>query len=104
MSNYVFTYAIHHLRYNCMCCNRIVEGDVSENPIVISPIYDGLIFRTQGNFGSRVFDPMPIDVEEILQVVICDECLKKKAKRVTHIRKIKREVTAEAGEFHPREG
>ena len=84
-----------------MCCNKIVEGDVDENPLVISPVYNGLIFRSTGNFGSTVFDPMPIGVEEILQVVICDDCMKKKAKRVTRIHNIQREMTAERGEFTP---
>ena len=90
-----------YVRLNCMCCNRIVEGDVNENPLIISPVYNGLIFRATGNFGSTVFDPMPIGVEEILQVVICDDCMKKKAKRVTRIHNIQREMTAECGEFNP---
>ena len=84
-----------------MCCNKIVEGDVDENPLVISPVYNGLIFRSTGNFGSTVFDPMPIGVEEILQVVICDDCMKKKAKRVTRLHNIRREATAEAEPFDP---
>jgi len=105
-----------YCKFNCMCCNRIVEGDVDENPLVIhiqgvgveqiislglldSPVYNGLIFRATGNFGSTVFDPMPIGIEEILQVVICDDCMKKKAKRVTRIHNIQREITAERGEF-----
>jgi len=90
-----------YVRFNCMCCNKIVEGDVDENPLVISPVYNGLVFRATGNFGSTVFDPIPIGVEEILQVVVCDDCMKKKAKRVTRLYNIKREMTAERGEFNP---
>lgn len=88
-------------KFNCMCCNRILEGNVHDNPLIISPVYNGLIFRSTGNFGSTVFDPMPIDTEEILQVVICDDCMKKKAGRVTWLHNIRREETAERGEFNP---
>jgi len=76
-------------------------GDVSEDPLVISPMYHGLIFRSTGNYGSTVFDPMPIGVEEILQVIICDDCMKRKAKRVIRLHNIRRETTADIGEFDP---
>lgn len=90
-----------YIRMNCICCNKIVEVYVNENPLAISPAYYGLIFRSTGNFGSKVLDSTPVGGGEILQVVICDDCMKKKAKRVTRIYNIKLETTAECGEFHP---
>lgn len=89
------------IKLNCICCDRVLEAEPTDNPIVIHPVYDGLIFRSTGNFGSTIFDPMPRQVEEMLQVIICDDCIKRKAKRVTLIHNIKRETTAESGEFQP---
>lgn len=91
---------------NCICCGLAlkIEPDVSDNPMTIFPVYDGLVFRATGNFGSTVFDPMsflPGKKEEILQVIICDYCIKQKAKWVTRLYNIKREVTAEIGGFTP---
>lgn len=87
----------------CFCCDKwlSVEFFDSNNPLTINPVYDGLIFRTTGNFGSKIFDPMPIGVEEFLQVVVCDDCIKNKAKWVTRIHNIQRNTTSEAGEFNP---
>ncbi len=91
-------------KVNCICCDSVLEAEPTDNPIVITPVYDGLIFRATGNYGSRVFDPMPFmpgRKEEMLQVIICDACILGKAKRVTRIYNIKRETTAESGEFTP---
>lgn len=91
---------------NCICCNRVVETELlsTSNPLVIYPAYGGLLFRSSGNYGSTVFDPMaflPGRKEEVLQVMICDECIKKNAKRVKLIHNIKRTTTSELGEFKP---
>lgn len=84
---------------NCICCDRILETEPTDNPLVIYPVYDGLIFRAVGNFGSTVFDPAPAGREEILQVIICDDCIKKNAKRVIRIHKIRREDVADSESF-----
>jgi hypothetical protein len=65
------------------------------NPIDIMPVYDGLIFRSTGNYGS-LFDPL---FKEFLQVVICDECIKSKTGRVTWIHNIISSSTANAEPF-----
>lgn len=83
----------------CFCCNRILEAEPTENPMVIPPVYSGIVFRSTGNFGSAIFDPMPIGGEEMLQIVICDECIKWKVKWVTRIHNIKRDVTADIEPF-----
>jgi len=89
-----------YTRLNCFCCNRIVDSEMPENPMVIGIAYRALLFRATGNYGSSVFDP-PHECPEILQIVICDDCLKKKAKRVTRLYNIEHEATAECGEFIP---
>lgn len=79
----------------CFCCNARLEVEIGDtDPLDMAPVYDGLIFRSAGNFGSTVFDPMPIGVEEYLQVIICDDCIKTKIKRVTRIHNIDRSVTS----------
>ena len=85
----------------CICCGGVLGAEPSDDPLTISPVYNGLIFRSNGNFGSTVFDPMPIGVEDILEVIICDDCVKARAKRVRRIYNIRREVTAECEGFTP---
>ncbi len=83
----------------CFSCDRILEEEPCSEPLTLHPIYDGLIFRSNGNYGSTIFDPMPIGIEEMLQIIICDDCIKRKGKRVTRIHNIKRKVTADAEPF-----
>ncbi len=91
-------------KFKCICCDRVLDAELSDNPMATYPIYDGLIFRAMGNYGSTVFDPMPFmkgRKEEILQVIICDDCIKKKADQVMRIYNIRREATAESEGFKP---
>jgi len=70
------------------------------NPLVVPPVYDGLVFRATGNYGSSVHDPTSHahgHKEEILQVVICDRCIKTGSSRVSKLFDIKREDTAKIG-------
>lgn len=90
-------------KVQCICCDKWLHAEFldRDDPLTTSPVYDGLIFRSTGNFGSTIFDPMPIGVEEYLQVVICDDCIKAKSNHVTWIHNIERKITSEAGEFSP---
>ncbi len=84
----------------CFCCGKKLAVEfLNDDPFPISPVYDGLIFRASGNFGSTIFDPMPIGVEEYLQVIICDDCIKRNTQRVTRIHNIKRKITSDSSEF-----
>ena len=85
----------------CICCGNGFATESSDNPIDIFSVYGGLIFRSTGNYGSHVFDPMPTQKEEMLQVIICDECIRKNASRVKRIHNIKRKVTAKIEKFKP---
>ena len=90
---------------HCICCNTIVETerDCDDNPLVIGPVYDGLIFRASGNFGSTIFDPMPIGVQEFLEIVICDDCIGDRADRVAWIHSVDTVTTAKTTPFSERE-
>lgn len=81
----------------CFCCNRVIEVETGDNPMVIPAAYGAIIFRATGNYGSTIFDPLPIRKEEILQIIICDDCVRKNG--ATLIRNIKRTVTADTELF-----
>lgn len=83
----------------CICRGKILQIEPSDNPPTIAPVYGGLVFRAHGNFGSGIFDPFPRDNPEMLQIIICDECIKNKVEWVTRIYNIKRDVTADAEPF-----
>ncbi|RLC89137.1 MAG: hypothetical protein DRJ03_00865 [Chloroflexi bacterium] len=86
----------------CICCgNWLSVESLGDDPLTLSPVYDGLIFRASGNYGSTIFDPMPIGQEEYLQVIICDDCVKRNLKRVTRIYNIKHVVVSDVEEFTP---
>lgn len=87
----------------CFSCNKPLEEEPCGDPLTIHPIYGGLIFRSNGNFGSTIFDPMPIGIEEMLQIIICDDCIKRNIKRVIRIHNIDRKVTADSELFSPGE-
>ena len=84
---------------SCICCGCVLEAEPNDNPMVISPVYNGLIFRSTGNYGSTIFDPDSEQREEILQIVICDDCMKMNSESVTLIHNIKRNITAETTPF-----
>lgn len=60
---------------NCIICEVAVENWVDaypDNSSVVHPL-DGTVFRTYGNYGSTVFDPMDASY---LEIVLCNSCLK----------------------------
>lgn len=85
----------------CFCCGKVIMLEPIDNPLIISGVYNGLIFRALGNYGSTVFDPMVVGKEELLQVIICDVCVKRNAGRVTRIHSIKRNSVAKSEQFVP---
>lgn len=59
-------------KLNCIICSAELENwDVYPTKTVVHPI-GGTAFRTYGNYGSSVFDPMDASY---LDIVICDSCL-----------------------------
>ena len=88
----------------CFCCDKIVEFEKAESPTTLHPVYEGLWFRASGNFGSTIFDPLPPYKKdsEFLQIVICDDCIVKKADRVDWVRNIRSNETADVEPFASR--
>lgn len=63
---------------NCIICEaRLEEEDVKEHRLTLwNILYDGIVFKSIGNFGSSEYDPM--DSSEYLEIAICDKCLSSK--------------------------
>ena len=67
------------MKINCIICAAELEnwGVYPPNKTVVHPI-GGTAFRTYGNYGSGVFDPMDASY---LDIVVCDQCLKARLDR-----------------------
>lgn len=91
-------------KYNCFCCDKIIEVEPDTSPTCWNPAYNALWFRAYGNFGSTIFDPLPPynKSSEFLQIVICDACIIKKADLVSHIHNIRQNETADVESFTSR--
>lgn len=87
------------IEVNCFCCGRELEAEPRDNPMVLSGLYNALWFRSNGNYGSTVFDPLTDSLEELLQIVICDCCIKAKIKEVEYIYNIRNRTTSELKTF-----
>lgn len=76
----------------CICfgCGKELQIEPVDNPATIHPVYGGLVFRSLGNYGSTVFDPISprfggYKGDSLLQIVICDDCVTKEGKGVMHV-------------------
>ena len=61
----------------CIVCSKELDNmeyDMKDKKVEVHPM-DGLHFRTYGNYGSVIFDPM--GTGEYLDVAICDLCIMK---------------------------
>jgi len=91
-------------RTECFCCGKKLDLDIhcgDDKPHVISPVYEGLRFRSSGNFGSTIYDPMPISKREFLEIVVCDACIMKRKEKVRHVYGVRTSTTSEAKPFDP---
>jgi hypothetical protein len=65
---------------------KIENFNDETNPKAVGIVYEGLIFRATGNYGSEIFDPVPDN--GFIEIVICDECLLSKKEAVTRVKNI----------------
>jgi hypothetical protein len=69
---------------HCLVCDKKVYTSAPYGTFNSWPMaYDSVVFHSIGNYGSTVYDA---DGGEYLQMVICDECLTKRAKRVRRVK------------------
>lgn len=68
----------------CIICDKELDHVFHQRPPnvlgdeLLNQPSDGLVFRSNGNYGSTIFDP--INDFESLEIAICDDCIKEKRK------------------------
>lgn len=72
----------------CFCCDKKLESCGREPDDIQNPPCDATVWQSVGNYGSTVFDGIYSDV--VLELYICDDCLKAKASFVYQYRTEKR--------------
>lgn len=62
---------------SCIVCKKELESALTGSEIYDRQPAEALSFIAYGNYGSTVFDPMPISgrVVTFLTVNICDKCI-----------------------------
>lgn len=65
----------------CIICDKLLDQQSpSKNAAEIPMIWDGVVFRSSGQFGSRLND-----CNYEIQIIICDQCLIEKISRIDTI-------------------
>ena len=72
----------------CFRCGKNMKVGRDENGYMDKMISDGLFFQAEGNYGSTVFDPSNefTNAREFLEIVICDDCVRKHQNCIDHVR------------------
>ena len=61
---------------HCLICERAIEADDIA-------VHDATVWRSDGNFGSKVYDSLAGDV--FLEAFVCDECLLRKKSLIDEV-------------------
>ena len=71
----------------CFVCGKKLKEERAKRGegLTWEPLSDGLWFRSAGNYGSTIFDPMMPNDHDWLEIAICDECVLAKQKEITVI-------------------
>jgi hypothetical protein len=83
----------------CECDLEIEKNTKQQFGTSIPIVYDATIWRSHGNYGSKLFDPMTS--LEFLEACVCDSCLIKKKDLIYHIHVEKKQEVVKAGLFEP---
>lgn len=77
----------------CLKCGKQLKDATNSSPAEYNQPYAGTAFTTNGHYGSTVFDPF--DPDELLEIVICDDCMKEaaEANRVLRLQRERQKVT-----------
>ncbi len=91
----------------CFCCGKFLETESTweKNHTILTPLYGGLWFRANGNYGSTIHDPIPgqKDSRGFLQIAVCDRCVVAKSTQgtVSHVFDIRHSVVSKMESFIP---
>jgi len=73
---------------HCIVCDKKIKTGTPMNSILSWSIaWGGVMFHSDGNFGSTTYDN--IDEQEYIQIFVCDECMKKKAKKIWRVKTVR---------------
>jgi uncharacterized protein YlaI len=91
------------VQVECLICNKKLNKDQStEEPTnSIGAVYEGLVCRTYGNYGSALYDPIAT-IEEFLEFYVCDECIEKNAKKIQWVKYEKKFLPVKSYSFAKR--
>lgn len=71
------------MNFTCVRCDKICQVPFGIQPsLAIPAVHDAIVCRSYGNYGSREYDA---DSGEMLQFILCDECLVEQAERIHHL-------------------
>ena len=90
----------------CIACGKNLDSDRDDeerdsDATCYPIIYSGIVFRSSGQFGSRILDNIHDDNIEI-QIIICDQCIIEKnemADMVIQTKRLKIEKESEYRKF-----
>lgn len=74
----------------CVSCGKVLSSELRRQGLNSFIPMGGLVLRSHGNYGSRVFDP--IDKDIYLQLYLCDDCAKTKRDHILLIQEHKHNV------------
>jgi hypothetical protein len=78
------------IKRTCFSCETSIQPCLTgKKDDFKTPPSDATCWNSIGNYGSTVFDGGEF-TRESLEMYICDECLKKKAKHVYHYKVVKK--------------
>ena len=82
----------------CIVCEKELEEEDSligahKRLLCWEIIYDGIILKSCGNYGSTEYDPMD-GVSEYLELALCDKCLVSKGHLIQRVQEVKKKEEA----------
>jgi hypothetical protein len=81
-------YKGENLTGHCIVCDKKIKTGTPMDAIMSWGIaWGGVMFHSDGNFGSTTYDN--IDEREYVQIFVCDECMKKKAKKIWRVKTVR---------------
>jgi len=75
----------------CIICEKELSEEEDDFPKRLdcwSILYDGIVFKSLGNYGSVEYDPF--DADEYLEIAICDDCLVERGHLVSRLEEVRR--------------
>lgn len=95
------------MKHTCIACGKELELDnqaETENAHIVPNVWGAVVFRSSGQYGSRVIDEIPEAFGRYprreLQIMVCDQCiLERSSKSVDLVVDHRTTATARYGDF-----